>query len=297
VAYRDDLAALEAFKVTVDAELAEKQRARDEVVWMIDEARRLAQAEAALLGEAPEPKPARRRPTVWLAALAALLGLGGFAAYRATRSTPNRAEASLREMASWVDAVCACKDGACIQRLSEASSKSRKEAPNQKPPTLDEAQTRRMDELDSKAIKCFRDALTPPPAPSVPTPPSASSSEDTDPLDGSELAVTPDGQWYLVPRHVPDAIDRVMIAAGIAPVRSQVRACGDQSAAEGKVQVSVKVGANGKVTSVHVEDTPDPFLGACVAAAVTRATFAKTHNGGSFAYPFVFDPSERARRD
>jgi hypothetical protein len=100
MAYRDDLAALEALKATVDAELVEKQRARDEVVWTIEETRRLARAEAALLGEGQEPKPARRRPTVWLSALAALLGLGGFAAYRATRWAPNQAEASLHEMAS-----------------------------------------------------------------------------------------------------------------------------------------------------------------------------------------------------
>jgi len=37
-----------------------------------------------------------------------------------------------------------------------------------------------------------------------------------------------------------------------------------------------------------VETTPDAALGACVAAAVQKASFAKTQTGGSFSYPFVF---------
>lgn len=310
MAYRDDLAALEARKATVDAELAEKQRARDEVAWMVEEARKLARAEAAFLGEAPERTRARRRPTAWLAVFAALVGFGGFAAYRATRSTQSRAEASLREMASWVDAMCACRDEACVERLSDHTTKSRKEAANQEPPTFDEAQTKRLTELGRKASECLRDALAPPPAPSIPTPASTPATcAGVDELScvvanyesdaccskfpkGSELAVTRNGDWYLVRRYLPNAIDRAMISAGIARVKSQVRSCRDQSLAEGMVKVHVKVDANGKVTNVHVEDAPDPYLGACVAAAVTRATFAQTQNGGSFSYPFVFDPNE-----
>jgi len=309
MAYRDDLAALEARKATVDAELAEKQRARDEVAWMVEEARRLARAEAAFLGEAPERTRARRRPTAWLAVLATLVGFGGFAAYRATRSTQNRAEASLREMASWVDAMCACRDEACVQRLSEDTTKSGKEAANQEPPAFNEAQEQRLTELGRKASECFRDALAPPPAPSVPTPASAPATcEGVDELSCvvanyepdaccakfpkvSELVVTEDGDWYLVRRSLPNAIDRVMISAGIARVKSLVGSCRDKSLAEGIVKVHVKVDPNGKVTNVHVEDSPDPYLGACVAAAVQRATFDQTKNGGSFSYPFVFAPN------
>jgi len=50
----------------------------------------------------------------------------------------------------------------------------------------------------------------------------------------------------------------------------------------------VQVGGDGRVSNVAVETTPDPALGACVAAAVQKASFAKTQNGGSFSYPFVF---------
>jgi TonB family protein len=56
----------------------------------------------------------------------------------------------------------------------------------------------------------------------------------------------------------------------------------------GKVKVHVKVGGDGRVSSVAVETTPDPGLGSCVQAAVQRASFAKTQSGGSFSYPFVF---------
>jgi len=48
------------------------------------------------------------------------------------------------------------------------------------------------------------------------------------------------------------------------------------------------VSGDGRVTGVNVETTPDSALGACVAAAVQKASFSKTQNGGSFSYPFVF---------
>lgn len=87
---------------------------------------------------------------------------------------------------------------------------------------------------------------------------------------------------------LPDALDRSMISAGIANVKARVSACGDKSSAKGKVKVHVKVGGDGRVSSVNVETSPDASLGACVAAAVQKASFGKTQSGGSFSYPFVF---------
>jgi len=87
---------------------------------------------------------------------------------------------------------------------------------------------------------------------------------------------------------LPDALDRAMISSGIAAVKARVTACGERSQAKGKVKVHVKVGGEGRVSNVSVESTPDPTLGACVSAAVQKASFAKTANGGSFSYPFVF---------
>src|SRR5580704_4487493 len=87
---------------------------------------------------------------------------------------------------------------------------------------------------------------------------------------------------------LPDSLDRGMISSAIANVKARVTACGEKSSAKGKVKVHVKVGGDGHVSSVNVETTPDPGLGSCVQAAVQKATFAKTQNGGSFSYPFVF---------
>jgi predicted Zn finger-like uncharacterized protein len=87
---------------------------------------------------------------------------------------------------------------------------------------------------------------------------------------------------------LPDGLDRSMISSGIANVKARVTSCGDKSQAKGKVKVHVKVGGNGAVSVVTVESSPDASLGACVAAAVQKASFSKTQNGGSFSYPFVF---------
>ena len=87
---------------------------------------------------------------------------------------------------------------------------------------------------------------------------------------------------------LPDALDRAMISDGVNKVKAKVQACGDKSSAKGQVKVSVKVNPGGDVASVSVKNTPDASLGNCVAAAMQRAKFAKTQNGGSFGYPFMF---------
>jgi len=85
---------------------------------------------------------------------------------------------------------------------------------------------------------------------------------------------------------LPESLDRQSISAGVATTKGRVAACAN--GAKGKVRVRVHVGANGTVTSVSVEDTPDAQLGACVASVIQRTVFARTQLGGSFSYPFVF---------
>jgi predicted Zn finger-like uncharacterized protein len=87
---------------------------------------------------------------------------------------------------------------------------------------------------------------------------------------------------------VPDSLDRAMIADGVAKVKPRVTGCSGKSPAKGIVKVSVRVGPDGHVTGVTVKETPDGALGDCVAGIMQKATFAKTQNGGSFAYPFPF---------
>jgi hypothetical protein len=87
---------------------------------------------------------------------------------------------------------------------------------------------------------------------------------------------------------VPDALDRLSIVTGLAPVKPLVAACAERSKAKGAVKVRVLVDPSGVVTNVVIEATPDDALGACIEPIVRRAVFPRTKLGGSFAYPFVF---------
>ena len=87
---------------------------------------------------------------------------------------------------------------------------------------------------------------------------------------------------------LPEQLSKSDISAGIGKIRSRVDACASKSSAKGTVKVSVKVSGAGTVTSVTVKESPDGALGSCVAAAVQKATFAKTQEGATFAYPFKF---------
>ena len=87
---------------------------------------------------------------------------------------------------------------------------------------------------------------------------------------------------------LPDGLDRTMIQDGVNKVKARVMGCGDKSSAKGQVKVSVKVAPSGAVTGVTVKSSPDAALGTCVATAMQKASFAKTQNGGSFAYPWNF---------
>jgi TonB family protein len=87
---------------------------------------------------------------------------------------------------------------------------------------------------------------------------------------------------------LPESLDRPMISNGIATVKGRVMSCGDKLSAKGQVKVRVKVRPDGTVDNVTVISAPDDALGACVATQIKKATFRKTQNGGSFAYPFVF---------
>ena len=87
---------------------------------------------------------------------------------------------------------------------------------------------------------------------------------------------------------IPDALDSAAISNGVAPVKGEVAACATKTLAKGTVKVHVRVRANGLVSNVDIAQTPDPALGACVAAAMQGAVFQRTKAGGMFTYPFVF---------
>jgi len=85
-----------------------------------------------------------------------------------------------------------------------------------------------------------------------------------------------------------DSLEKPQIRAGIERVRPAISRCGEQHSAKGTVKIAVTVSPDGAVTGAEVVDAPSPDLGKCVAGFVRKATFAKTANGGSFSYPFVF---------
>ena len=61
-----------------------------------------------------------------------------------------------------------------------------------------------------------------------------------------------------------------------------------QGQAQGTVTVSVKVTGSGAVDEVKVKARRTPGLAVCVAAAVQKATFARTLKGGTFPHSFRF---------
>jgi len=86
----------------------------------------------------------------------------------------------------------------------------------------------------------------------------------------------------------PVELDKTLIKVGVERYRALIIRCGEQVAAKGTVTLSVTVKPDGNVASASVASSPDPALGECAAGVMRKATFAKTQNGGSFTYPFVF---------
>lgn len=86
----------------------------------------------------------------------------------------------------------------------------------------------------------------------------------------------------------PVELTKAMVTTGIARVKPVVIQCGETHGVKGQVRIRVVVSPAGDVTDASVSAAPDDALGACVANAVRKATFAATQNGGAFTYPFVF---------
>ncbi|HTR53857.1 MAG TPA: molybdopterin-binding protein [Kofleriaceae bacterium] len=90
------------------------------------------------------------------------------------------------------------------------------------------------------------------------------------------------------PGGIPDKLTRPMVHAAVDQIKPRVSACGDKTSAKGTVKLSVTVDAEGAVSDVSVDESPDDTLGACVASAMRAARFGKSQKGGSFTFPFVF---------
>ncbi len=87
---------------------------------------------------------------------------------------------------------------------------------------------------------------------------------------------------------LPTELDKAAVRAAIEKVKPAVVACGEKSPDTGTVKIAMKVKPDGSVSDASIAAAPNDTLGSCVAAALEKAQFAKTVNGGSFTYPFVF---------
>lgn len=152
-----------------------------------------------------------------------------------------------------------------------------------------------------RTVRDARDTTTPPapsPAPGPsPAPSPAPVADDTSCDEVSCVLTNYDGTCcakYKRPRPVPppsgtpETLDRETISAGVASVKASVDACGAKTGATGKVKVRVVVAPSGVVSRLEVAAAPTVELGRCVAAAMRKAVFATTVQGGTFSYPFVF---------
>jgi TonB family protein len=299
MAYRDDLAALEARKATAEAELLEKTRARDDAARLVEEARYLARAEAAFTGNGHDSlRRTARRAVRWLGVAAVVIaGVGGLTAHSMSRpAMPPWIDLGIFQMAAYHRAMCGCteleypRSSECVQRISDEMTRwgSAFATESPEPPKLDDSQTKRVMAIAQGMGACMQQAMTPP----APPPPVAIAQPESQPCDEVSCVLDNyEGACCAAFAHaaaLPDAIDRSMITEAIAGVKWRVRACADTSAATGKVKVHVKVDSTGRIAGVSVVEAPDPELGTCVADAVRKATFAKTQSGGTFSYPFVF---------
>jgi hypothetical protein len=299
MAYRDDLAALEARKAAAEAELLEKTRARDDVARLVEEARYLARAEAVFTGNGHDSRwRAARRGLRWLGVAAVLIaGIGALTVHPMSRAAGSPwVEVGFFQMAAYEHAMCGCteleypRSSECVLQISDEMTRwgtaFAKESPE--PPKLDDTQMKRMMVIAQGMGTCMQQAITAPPPPppvAIAQPAPQRCDEVSCILNNYEGACC---AAFVPPADLPAAIDRSMITDAIAGVKWRVRACGDTSAARGKVKVHVKVDRAGRIAGVSVVEAPDPELGTCVADAVRKATFAKTRSGGTFSYPFVF---------
>ncbi len=98
---------------------------------------------------------------------------------------------------------------------------------------------------------------------------------------GDQFTPTPGGP-------AGENLEKPQIRAGVDRVKPAVIACGERFKTKGTVKISVSVNGEGMVSNADVQSSPDPELGSCVAGVMRKAQFAKTANGGTFTYPFVF---------
>lgn len=86
---------------------------------------------------------------------------------------------------------------------------------------------------------------------------------------------------------LPPAPSRVDIQNAMKQIKPAILEC-TRADTKGILKLTIKVGGDGKVTSVVVQQSPDAAIDRCVVDAVKQQPFARSQNGVTFTYPFVF---------
>lgn len=162
MAYRDDVQALEARHAALSADLVARVRERDEVARLLADARVHADAEAYIADLESGGPARRRRKRLQLAALTTGIALA-FGAVIAMRAKPedHRAEDSLRAFDKFTDEMCACKDAACANHVSEDMTRwaDSMQADWKPAPKFDDAQMKRATDLAKRMGDCMVKAM------------------------------------------------------------------------------------------------------------------------------------------
>jgi hypothetical protein len=161
--YRNDIEALEARHRALEAELADRTRARDEVAHMLAEARARACDDLARFDLTMRSRAWRCRPCAAFAAVLAVLAMLGMAAEsRRAKHEPNdRIVWALDQFSAFADQACACSDMECVRGVSDGLSRWGASMAREAswPAAPDDAMTRRAQQITQRLSACMTKAM------------------------------------------------------------------------------------------------------------------------------------------
>ena len=165
MAYRDDVLALEARLAALTADVAERERERDEAARMLHEARARAHADAYLADLAAGGPARRRRKRVRIAAMIAglVMIVGGLFAYHLRAQRDHRFDDAMQTFAALTDEMCECRDNACATRVTDEMTRWGTTLAKDWPqPKLDATQMKRANDMAMHLAKCMQQAMSTP---------------------------------------------------------------------------------------------------------------------------------------
>jgi hypothetical protein len=166
MAYRDDISALEARVEALSAEVADRERERDEAARILFEARarEYEQRVAADIAAGGPQRRMRRRLQIIVSTIAVVLAIAGIVMFASHRSAKrDRVEQALRQFDQFADQACACKDMACVQHVADTMTEwSRAHLEDFEPADkLDKDQLDRGTKIAARLGECITHAMGP----------------------------------------------------------------------------------------------------------------------------------------